>query len=344
MGIRPRAARFAAGILSAWAIAVAAGAGRARPVRAQVVEESYRPAEGTLRIGTEPDRVISATAVGHTLLLPDRARPTGIVVFFDARRFEGWSEPEPGGFDRAALDVGLGILHLTTGDPLDFFFTDARLDSVAERIASILAARDLAGIPVGFAGLSLGGTRALRMAAHLRSRQEGARLALRGVAVVDAPLDFVRVWESATRTRRRDVSPVAVDEARWVQYLLASNLGGTPFAAREAYVRYSPYTATEPGGGNARYLVGLPLLAYHEPDVDWWIERRGKSYPDMNSVDLAGLVNELRLAGSEEARLVTTHAARDGYDAGASPHTWSIVDDRSLAIWFRDRFAKESGR
>jgi hypothetical protein len=136
---------------------------------------------------------------------------------------------------------------------------------------------------------------------------------------------------------------VAVDEARWVQYRLEEGLGGTPDTAREAYVAYSPYSAAEPEGGNARPLLGLWIRAFHEPDVDWWISHREKSYPDMNSVDPAGLVNELRLAGSRRVELVTTHAAREGLAEGSSPHTWSI-DDGALAAWFRDTLAMEPGR
>ena len=109
---------------------------------------------------------------------------------------------------------------------------------------------------------------------------------------------------------------------------------GTPDASLDAYVRYAPYTHVAPDGGRARLLVNLPLRAYHEPDVDWWIEHRRKSYYQMNSVDHATLINELRLLGNTRAELVTTHRRRDGVDEGATPHTWSIVDDAELVEWF----------
>jgi hypothetical protein len=54
----------------------------------------------------------------------------------------------------------------------------------------------------------------------------------------------------------------------------------------------------------------------------------------MNSVDLAALVNELRLQGNDQAELVTTHRAREGVDEGSSPHTWSFVDNADLVEWF----------
>lgn len=54
----------------------------------------------------------------------------------------------------------------------------------------------------------------------------------------------------------------------------------------------------------------------------------------MNSIDLAALVAALHLAGNDRAELVTTHRARKGYEDGASPHTWSIVDNAELLDWF----------
>ena len=111
-------------------------------------------------------------------------------------------------------------------------------------------------------------------------------------------------------------------------------MGGTPDKTYDRYLAYSPYTHGAPVGGNASYLVDLPIRAYHEPDVDWWIEHRRKSYYEMNSLDLAGLITELKIQGNEDTELVTTYQQRDGHDEGSSPHTWSIVDNADLIRWF----------
>lgn len=153
------------------------------------------------------------------------------------------------------------------------------------------------------------------------------------VALVDAPLDMVRLWETERRAARNAIHPAAADEGRWVTYLLETNLGGTPNERLDRYQEYSPYTHSAPNGGNAVFLRGIALRAYHEPDVNWWIENPRKSYYDMNSIDLAALVNELRLLGSDKAELVTTHRAREGYDEGSTPHSWSIVDNADLVAW-----------
>ncbi len=305
-----------------------------QPCVAQVVHEEYQKLDGLLRIGPEPERVIPLTEKGYTLLLPEGvAAPRALFVFLDPRRYEGWKAPAPGGFDHVALSRVVGVLHMTTGNPLDFFFETSALREVAARLQELLESHDLRDTPLCFAGLSLGGTRALKLTIFLRMHTGEYWATPVAVAVVDAPLDMVRLWDTERRAARNDFHPAAADEGRWVTYLLETNLGGTPDERFDRYVEYSPFTHSAADGGNAVFLRDVALRAYHEPDVNWWIENRRKSYYDMNSIDLAALVNELQLQGSHQAELVTTHHAREGYDENSSPHTWTIVDDAELVEW-----------
>ena len=309
----------------------------ATPCAAQHVVERYDKVDGFLRIGLEPERQIPMTERGHSLLLPSDSRTTvvGVVVFIDPRRFQ--SPPlqlEPGSFDAEALDRNMAVLHITTGNPLDFLFEEREVVHLVDRIGSVLAGAGLTRAPVFLAGLSLGGTRALRVAAYVNAHPSAVPFRLAAVAIVDAPLDMTRLWETERRAANLGFHPAAADEGRWVTYLLEAHLGGTPAAAAARYAAYSPFSHASPDGGNATYLSDVPIRAYHEPDVDWWIENRRKSYYDMNSIDLAALINQLRILGNEHAELVSSHAMRAGYRDGASPHTWSFVDNRELVEWF----------
>jgi thioesterase domain-containing protein len=307
---------------------------------AQEVREHYEPMAGVLRIGPEPNRAVALTERGHTLILPENSAQ-GVVVFIDPRRFRSEAmELRPGEFETEALRRDVAVLHVTTGNPLDFLFEDREVDELARRIRDVLQANGLAGTPVFIAGLSLGGTRALRLAAFLAANGAPYGLRATAVAIVDAPLDMVRLWKAERRAAMVGFHPAAADEGRWVTYLLETHLGGNPREAREEYVRYSPFVFGEEGGGNASHLRDIAVRAYHEPDVDWWIEHRRKSYYSMNSLDMAALVNELRLLGNARASLVTTHGRRAGYDDAVSPHTWSIVDNAELVDWFLRQAAR----
>jgi len=319
-------------------LAIAALASSPAGVSGQVVIEEYEPVPGLLRIGPEPERAIEMADRGYTLILPDgKDHPIGVVVFFDGWRVAvSQGIPAAGSFDHEALTRGVAILRLTTGNPLDFYFDDSTLRSVTERIQRILRSHDLEGLPLYFAGLSLGGTRALKLAVFLAQHPGEFQVAPSAVALVDAPLDMARLWRAEQQAIRAGFHPAAADEGRWVSYLLETNLGGTPDDHLDRYVEYSPFTYSAPGGdgGNAVHLRELPVRAYHEPDIDWWIANRRKDYYGMNSLDLAALVNRLMLLGNRRADLVTTHRAREGANEGSSPHTWSFVDNRGLVEWF----------
>jgi pimeloyl-ACP methyl ester carboxylesterase len=295
--------------------------------------------EGFLRIGPEPNRMVPMTERGHTLIDPDVTSPTrGVVVFIDPRRFAAESfELSPGELEAEALARNVAVLHITTGNPLDFLFDEMATHDLAERLATILQDNDLGDAPVFLAGLSLGGTRALKLAELLRANGDRHSVQAAAVAIVDAPLDMVRLWEAERRAARLEFHPAAADEGRWVTYLLETHLGGTPAEARSRYVEYSPFVFSAKDGGNAIYLRDVPVRAYHEPDVNWWIENRRKSYYSMNSLDQAALINQLRILGNDRAELVSTYNRREGYSEGASPHTWSIVDNAELLEWFLDQ-------
>jgi hypothetical protein len=49
------------------------------------------------------------------------------------------------------------------------------------------------------------------------------------------------------------------------------------------------------------------------------------------------LLNQLRMHSIDRAELVSTYNRREGYSEGASPHTWSIVDNAELVEWFLDQ-------
>lgn len=302
------------------------------------VRESYDSARGTIRIGPGPADLFPRTDEGYTLIRPTGVPTRAVAVFFDGFRVRDVAGPPvKGSFDAEALGAGVALLRVTTGDPLDFLFTDAEVDAVLDRIGRALQAHDLEGAPLLFTGLSLGGTRAAKAAVRLgRSPDRDPALHLVALAVVDAPLDMARLYRGEIKAIRDDAHPAAAGEGRWVTYRLREALGGSPDQVPDAYVRYSPVSAGEPAGGNVDALVSVAVRAYHEPDIDWWIEHRSKTYGQINSPDLALLVERLRALGGG-AELITSHRQRDGWAFGASPHTWSFVDNADLVAWFLDR-------
>jgi hypothetical protein len=299
----------------------------------QKIIEEYKPPEGFLRIGPEPERMIPMVEKGFTLILPE-GEVKGIAVVPDSRRFDVKEFiNKEGTLENEAAKKNIAVIHILTGNPLDFYFEDDVMKDVTKKLQSVLADNDLRGKPVYLTGLSLAGTRSLKLAIFLQRNKEKYWLQPSAVAIVDAPLDMVRFWDVENRAVLNNFYPSASDEGRWVTYLLKENLG-TPEENFNNYIDYSPFVYKAEDGGNAKYLRNVPVRAYHEPDVNWWIENRRKDYYSMNSVDLAALINQLKLLHNDKSELITTYQKRNGFEEGSSPHTDTNVDYAELMDWF----------
>jgi hypothetical protein len=304
-------------------------------IYAQKIIEKFQSPQGHLRIGNEPERIIPMVERGFSLILPEEdVVIQGVVIVAGSRRF---NVKEAAGKDSTieneALKKNLAVLYVFSGNPLDFYFTNSVLQNITGMIQSALKENNLDNKPVFFSGLSLAGTRALRLAVFLQKNKDEYWLQPSAAAVIDAPLDMVRFWDIENRALKNNFHPDAVDEGRWVTYLLKQNLG-TPEENFDKYVDYSPFVYTAEDGGNVKYLINIPVRAYHQPDVDWWIENRRKDYYSMNSVDLAGLINQLKLLHNTRSELITARTRKDNFIVDSSPHTDTFVDYAELMDWF----------
>lgn len=296
----------------------------------QVIQER-RPAGAAIVLTDEI--IIPAEEAGYTLVLPDTGKARGLVVFFNADRDTGMK------IFRDAVARGLGVMFVTAGNRLDFYFDTMAMRQTEKYIHEVLNRH---GIPRGnllYAGMSLAGTRAVKMALFSRTHRSRHRILPRAIALCDAPLDFVRFWSEMDRAKRLKATPLTANEGEWVTGYLERNLGGTPATRPDAYIGYSPYSRSAPDTAALRALREVAVRAYTEPDIIWWMSTRKKDYYGMNSLDMAAFVNELNIAGNEAAELIVTEGKGVLSDGTRHPHSWSIVDEGGLLDWFEGLIA-----
>jgi hypothetical protein len=186
------------------------------------------------------------------------------------------------------------------------------------------------------AGMSLSGTAAVRYGEFItQNKMKGG---LSGIVAVDSPLDYERFWKECDKKARLNFNEAAASEGKWVRDLLEKKLGGNPQKKLKAYQKASPYCYNALDGGNAIFLKNIPVRIIHEPDVNWWIENRRQDYTGMNSIDAAGLVNQLKILGNQNAELVETHNKGFRPDGSRHPHSWSIVNEKELIDWCLEKF------
>ena len=277
-----------------------------------------------------PGISLPAENAGYTLYLPEREPAKGTLLFFNSDR-DTTADIIP-----LALERQLALLFVTTGNRLEFLFSDTSLIQLDRYIGQALIEHELAKEHLLLAGMSLAGTRALKYAQFCGEGRSVYDIQPRAVAICDAPLDFIRFWRSCEKAEEIAFHPAAANEGRWVSYYLEANLGGTADYVPDIYADYSPYCHSIEKPEKLEALSEIAIRAYTEPDVYWWMENRGKDLYDMNTIDAAALINALRLGGHSEAELILTNDKGYLPDGRRHPHSWSIVDEKKLIHWFLD--------
>ncbi len=64
-------------------------------------------------------------------------------------------------------------------------------------------------------------------------------------------------------------------EAELMTNVFPKKLDGTPETNLKSYTNSSVFSQTDSTGGNAKFLLKISTLFFHEPDIDWWIKERG---------------------------------------------------------------------
>ncbi|HMQ46614.1 MAG TPA: hypothetical protein PKA00_03560 [Saprospiraceae bacterium] len=297
------------------------------PLLVQYEEEKPEP---FIRLTEET--VIPAEAPGYTLLLPQDSIK-GMVVLFHSGR-----DTTHVGFEQRlyveAVARHFAALYVTTGNPVEFLFDEASYKQLDRYIGSVVEAYHIPHDRLLFGGMSLAGTRALKLALWCANGHSAYGLRPRAIAICDAPLDFHRFWREGQRAIELGLNPISASEAKWVNAQLEKNLGGTPHTAPDAYTQYSPFHYSEQADERLRALEGIAVRIYTEPDVAWWMANRRRSYYGMNALDAAALINDMQYLGHQEAELMLTNNKGYRPDGQRHPHSWSIVDNKALIDWF----------
>ena len=266
---------------------------------------------------------------GYTLWLP-KETSKGVIVFFDGYRDTVNKLP----IIELALKNQLAILYVTTNNPVEFLFEESKMKELEGYIYEAISKNNIPKNNMLFCGMSLAGTRALKLAAFSQTPQSTYKLIPKAIAICDAPLDMVRNYREFKKASELNLNPVGATESEWIASYIRKNLKGTPEEAMMAYIDYSPFCYTAENGGNAKSFKNIYLRCYTEPDVNWWIANRGRDYYGMNAIDLAALVNQLKILGSKKAELITTSGKGIREDGTVHPHSWSIVNENELVEWF----------
>lgn len=291
-----------------------------------------------LRAQTAPQATRPST--GWTYEIANRvATPRGALVLMPGfgGGFADFSDGASTGAHRSVLAdslAGHDIALVFIAPPAGVLFGGPTyMQQLEGTLSEALKALGAAPLPLAIGGFSAGGTDAVLFAERCAPTRCAMRHEVRAVFAVDAPLDYLRLWDNAQLVLSDQPRGAVVSEARRIRDALAVRIGTQPTPSSRRYLMASPLASKHRDGGNAKQLSGIAVRAYTEPDIQWWMENRNADYYGMNALDAASLVRHLKRLGNTRAELIVTTGR--GYRANGMrhPHSWSIVDQCDLAQW-----------
>lgn len=238
-------------------------------------------------------------------------------------------------FPRLSWELGMITLYTNTSTQFpELFAADSVIQLLDDMVLEVIQQHSIPEENIFVGGISASGSRALRYAQYCA--QNKSKVKIRGVFVVDPPLDLKRFYVSCIENRKNFKAGM-LWEADYMPPYFNKIFGGSPMEYPERYRNGSVFTHHDSTGGNAISLVHTDMILFHEPDIDWWLEERGASYFDINSYDIAAFVQFLRTAGNKNITLITTTGKGFDGEGNRKCHSWTIVDEDLLIGWIKER-------
>lgn len=180
-------------------------------------------------------------------------------------------------------------------------------------------------------GFSGGGNVSLLLTDYLKSKD--SPIQMKGVFIVDSPVDLLELYENAQRTIKKNFSAVALQEANMLVERFDSEFG-LGDTALVNFTKRSPYLSRTHSTHNLSNLDQVEVRLYSEPDTAWWRINRQATYDEMNASYIEKLARDLgKMYGEDKVSYIKTK--NRGYRANGNrhPHSWAIVDEMDLVNW-----------
>lgn len=150
---------------------------------------------------------------------------------------------------------------------------------------------------------------------------------------VDPPLDMKRLYNGNMRAMNIEPEKAKGSEGEFVNNLFKATFGGDPIQQPQAYEAASSFCRDAKDGGNARFLTGIPVRLYSDPDLNWFITERNRPVEWSNTADVTACIVQLRLLGNKEAEYVSCLGKGYTPDGKRHPHAFSMLDPDEFISW-----------
>jgi len=219
---------------------------------------------------------------------------------------------------------------------MSLYIDSNSLRILTELISAGLIKYNFEDMPIIHGGFSIGGNAALLYAENQFSKKSSLPNQIKGIFIIDSPLDMKRFYSSLDNTIRYSKSTVAINEAKYLKKRMRAEAGITSNSSINNFNRISPFLYKDTLNKAIKLLKDIPIRAYIEPAILWQMQKRDRDYYDMNTIDCAAFINRLNAIGNKNAKLiVSSNLGHRNLTNTKNPHSWSILDGKELISWIQ---------
>ncbi|HVU54492.1 MAG TPA: hypothetical protein VHD83_05525 [Puia sp.] len=304
------------------------------PGHAQKVYQDYIPSQDIVHYGPGDKDVFPAGNKGYTLTLPDNGKePAGVVLILDDDKP---NLSDTAGIFQPANTRGWATLSISTGIPVDLYFSESSLVCVDSLAQAVFAKYHLPNRNIFLAGSMTAGHRALKYIEYCKKGRSAFHPSIKGVVLCESAIDWVRQWYECRKQARDHLSPTGTFEGNFITYLFAQKIRTTPAQDIQKFIDFSPYSYFDTKMEKMTLYKDLAIRAYTYADIRYWFSAQGKGIYDSNYPDMSGFINEQMLIGNKNASLIVYSSGLADplkNDMRRQSTTWNLIDKKELIDW-----------
>lgn len=299
-----------------------------------IVEEYEQKKNDSIRIGIGEKDFLPFIQKGYTLMLPKKKDVKGVLIFLEDSGYDKKNKISKQIYSNASKN-GFAVLSVSSEIPFDFYFSKKSAISSHEIINKVFEKFHFPNKNIFFIGVALSGHRAMKHIEFMKDDNYTFQLNIKGIVLCNTKLDWAMEWYKYDREKRNNRNDLW--EPTFANYMLETNLNGTPKTNVESYYSFSTYSYFDEKKDKIKYYTNYSVRTYIEPAIKYWLKRHLKTMYDNNSPDSVGLLAELELAGNQKTELIVFESDDDKTEKKNSDSIWERINKKELMSWIKNQ-------
>jgi hypothetical protein len=305
----------------------------------QQIFERYTLQTGMMKYGSGIQDTIPYGKKGYSIALPANGQVIkGTVLILEDMpvNLRDSSKAPYIQIDKEACPKGFAVLYISTGIPIDLYFSKSSLQYVDMIMHEVFSQFHLPNKNIFLLGAMVSGHRALKYIEYCRMGLSRFNPNITGLVMSESAIDWVRQWYECQKQVRDSLSATGYFEGNLVSYLFKENLKTSPIVNIGPYIDFSGYSYFDVKMTKPKLYKDLSIRAYTYADTRYWFSAQGHGVFDSNFPDMSGFINEQKLAGNKNAELIVFHSNPSdplNTELRRQSLTWDLVDRAELIDW-----------